>query len=63
MVRRAGGPVVDANGAGRGAYVHPDAACIAALSEATLVRALRGGVSEADVGRLEADLRSRLGAG
>jgi len=63
MVRRAGGPVVDVNGAGRGAYVHPDAACIAAMSATMLARAFRGGVSEADVGRLGEDLRSGLGAG
>ena len=61
IARGARRPVLDATGAGRGAYVHPVAACIAALTAAALARALRGDVSEHDVGRLGDDLRTRLG--
>ncbi len=50
------GPMVDAHGAGRGAYVHRRAKCIEAVSVTSLARTLRGVVSQDEVGRLRGDL-------
>jgi predicted RNA-binding protein YlxR (DUF448 family) len=54
--------VVDATGTGRGAYVHGRPGCIDAVTATRLARALRGGVSQDEVGRLRGILETESGA-
>ena len=65
VVRTAAGAAVDPSGSapGRGAYVHPDPACIdAAIARGALARGLRTGLSEEAAARLRSDLGRLIGA-
>jgi len=65
VVRAASGAEVDPAGSapGRGAYVHPDPACIeAAITRGALARGLRIGLSEDAAARLRTDLERLIGA-
>ncbi|MFM8999512.1 MAG: YlxR family protein [Actinomycetota bacterium] len=61
VVARADGLAVDATGEGRGAYVHPSEACLAAAIERrAFARALRTGVAPEGAARLGAVIREHL---
>jgi predicted RNA-binding protein YlxR (DUF448 family) len=63
FARRADGTVTMGAGAGRGAYVHRDGACVErAMRPAVLARALRGGLSSDEVGRLRERIEGELGS-
>lgn len=67
FVRTSGGAVtLDPGGSapGRGAYIHPDAACAEpALERGALARALRTSLSPKEAGRLMAEIESKVRAG
>jgi predicted RNA-binding protein YlxR (DUF448 family) len=54
--------VIDATATGRGAYVHRRPGCIDGVTAAGLARALRGEVSQDEVGRLRGILEIESGA-
>ena len=63
LARRADGVVAVGGSSGRGAYVHPDRPCVErALRPAVLARALRGGLSPDEVGRLRERIEGELGS-
>jgi len=47
---------------GRGAYVHLRAECVTALGRGGLARALRTGLGQDEVGRLQSDIEGQMGA-
>jgi predicted RNA-binding protein YlxR (DUF448 family) len=65
VARTPSGLRVDALGTapGRGAYVHPDRACVdAAMRRGALVSALRVGLAEEELARLRTDIEEALPA-
>ena len=63
IARQPDGSVVVGRSSGRGAYVHRDRACVErSLRVAVLARALRGGLSMDEVGRLRERVEGELGS-
>ena len=61
LTRLAGGVVAIGGSPGRGAYVHRDLPCVErAMRPAALARALRGGLSVDEVGRLRERIEGEL---